>query len=241
MTGDDPAVAVRLALEATSAPEDVQAFRRKQVFDTVVDRAGRNNLGIDTTSRNSHQVLERLRAIAEAKADFGMPADLAVEEAAKEIKASTKRINGAYVNMDAKGLTPELRDNFEQLSMSIIKEYVGQSGDNTDDFTFELVPGRDDRWSVRKRGIPAADPQRQFTFTSAGLLERFDAEMKTNREAGKDKIVSGIRSREARQSRNLMMSSERTPSLMAPAGDGTPSLMRPAGNPTPSLMVPTKK
>lgn len=199
VAGGDPAVAIRLAVEGASVSEDVQAFRRKQVFDKVVDRAGRNTLGLDTSSRNSHQVLERLRAIAEAKADFGMPADLAVSEAAEEIKASTKLINGAYVNMDAKGLTPTIRDNFEQLSMSIISEYVGESGADTDDFTFELVPGRDDLWSVRKRGLPASDPDRRFTYTPAGLIARFEEDTKRRREAGKDKIISGIKSIEQKR------------------------------------------
>jgi hypothetical protein len=210
VAGGDPAVAIRLAVEGASVSEDVQAFRRKQVFDKVVERAGRNTLGLDTSSRNSHQVLERLRAIAEAKADFGMPADLAVSEAAEEIKASTKLINGAYVNMDAKGLTPPLRDNFEQLSMSIINEYVGESGADTDDFAFELVPGRDDLWSVRKRGLPAADPDRRFTYTSAGLIARFEEDKKRRQDAGKDRIDSGIKSRETRTADNALIEYERS-------------------------------
>lgn len=199
VANDDPAVAIRLAVEAASVPEDVQVFRRQQLAGKVVEREARRSLGIDTSSRNATQVIKRLHAIAEAKVDFGMPPDLAIDEAVEEIKASTKLINGAYVNMDAKGLTDAVRDNFEKLSMSIISEYVGESGADTDDFTFELVPGRDDMWSVRKRGLPAPDPAGRFTFTSAALIARFEEDTKRRQEAGKDKIISGIKSIEQKR------------------------------------------
>ena len=208
-SNNDPAVAIRMAVEAASAPGDVMAYRRKQVYDKMVDKAGRNQLGLDLSSRNSHGVLEQVRAIAEAKADYGMPIDSALTEAVAEVKASTMQINGAYVNTNVRGMTPDLKQNLPQLSMSIIREYVGQSGDNTDDYTFEPNPVSN-RWEVRKRGQPAPDPMGKFTYTPEALIVRNDAELKTAREAGKDKIVGGIKSREQRQADAALLEYERS-------------------------------
>lgn len=199
ITQDNPATAIRLAVDAASVPADVQAYRRKQVWDKMVERENRNTLGLDMTSRNSRQVLERMRAIAESKADFGMNPDQALSEAAQEIAATTKKINGAYINMNVRGMTDNLRDNFEPLSLNIIKEYVGQSGQNTDDFTFEPDPIREGLWMVRKHGIPAEDPNGQFTFTTDALIARLEVEQKAAREAGKDKIIAGIKSAEQKR------------------------------------------
>lgn len=197
-SNNDPAVAIRMAVEAASAPGDVMAYRRKQVYDKMVDKAGQNQLGLDLSSRNSHGVLEQVRAIAEAKADYGMPIDSALTEAVAEVKASTMQINGAYVNTNVRGMTPDLKQNLPQLSMSIIKEYVGESGSDPDDFTFEPNPVTN-KWEVRKFGRPAPDPLKKFTYTPEALIMRNDAELKAAREAGKDKIVKGIQSREQRQ------------------------------------------
>lgn len=210
MAGNDPAVAIRMAVEATSVPEDVQAFRRKQIFDKMVEREDRRTLGLDPTARNYRNVLEQMRAIAEAKADHGMNPDLALTEAAKEVSESTKKINGAYINLNVRGMTTELRDNFEPLSLSIIKEYIGESGQESDDFTFEPVAGREGLWSVRKRGIPAPDPQGRFTFTTAALDARLKKEQAAAREAGKDSIMSGIKSRESRTADNALLQYERS-------------------------------
>lgn len=210
ITQDDPARAIRLAVDAASVPADVQAYRRKQVWDKMVERENRNTLGLDMTSRNSRQVLERLRAIAESKADFGMNPDQALSEAAQEIAATTKKINGAYINMNVRGMTDNLRKNFEPLSLNIIKEYVGQSGQNTDDFTFEPDPIREGLWMVRKHGIPAEDPNGQFTFTTDALIARLQVEQKAASEAGKDKIQSAIKSRETRNADAALLQYERS-------------------------------
>jgi hypothetical protein len=187
----DPAVALRMALDAAAATPEQRDARRVHLNTKMLTRATRNDLGFDSTKSGYGQVLNNIHAAAEAKADYGMPPDQAIASAIAEAKESFVEINGAYIDTAVPSMTPDLKAALPAVTMDILTEYVGQSGRDPTTLTLEPV-GKTGLWLVKDGPLPARDPLGKFTFTGKQLQQRFMDMTAKRQAAGKAGIGDAI-------------------------------------------------
>lgn len=197
----DPAVALRMALEAASVPTEERDARRVRLNSKMLERETRNNLGFDPDKSNYGIVANRIRAVAEAKADYGIPPEKAIADAIAEAKDAYVEINGAYIDTAVPGMTTDLKANLPAVTMDILTEYVGQSGRDPTTLTLEPIPGTG-LWMVKDGNLPARDPKQKYTFETGALKTRLADMTAKRRAAGKAGITDAIMTREQRAEYN---------------------------------------